>query len=292
MSYPVRKFVSDVAFGCFVIVCCLVVLAIPSKADARWPGCTTKDIIAYDESDFPLEYTRRLNDEGRDKLEVFLLREILAGRLWTIPAGSEIEIRYRENPLTMTPPPDQVLVVAKRIPDPSGVDKEMLDAIRVDRGADGGNLLHFGWTLWPSGIVFREEGDPCSASDWASEMHPGAYEDWEPHGRMVRWNQSVTEWSGPDRVILHIESPDDLIHGDRVYTMMVAASSRMGSRRKVKVRAVRVLLWKDHSDIDPKLINQITYAPDGCGWSGDDCIGEAWTDLGWGQIPPRLMAFR
>ena len=253
----------------------LVVLAVPPKAVAE-PGCTTQEIHVCEDSMMSLQLIMYRPRYAANALDAYLQ----VGQCWMIPAGAEITIGTGMSDPRVTPPdPPHVMVGALFLP---AEDGSMVFAENTT----------LGWTPWPGGIAFREEGESCSASAWASEMHPGAYEEYEPHDRMVEWNQSAVEWSGPDRQILHIESPDDLIHGDRVYTMMVAASNRMGASRKVEVRAVRVFLWKDHSNIDPELINQITYAPDGCGWSGDDCIGEAWTDLGWGQIPPRLMAFR
>ena len=48
--------------------------------------------------------------------------------------------------------------------------------------------------------------------------------------------------------------------------------------------AVSVRLWRSYED-DSNAQNRLVYAPDGCGWSGDDCTGELWTDLLKGDMP-------
>ena len=35
--------------------------------------------------------------------------------------------------------------------------------------------------------------------------------------------------------------------------------------------------------------NRLTYAPDGCAWTGEDCTGELWSDLMHGELPGELM---
>ena len=48
--------------------------------------------------------------------------------------------------------------------------------------------------------------------------------------------------------------------------------------------AVSVRLWRSYED-DSNAQNRLIYAPDGCGWSGDDCAGESWTELLKGDLP-------
>ena len=48
--------------------------------------------------------------------------------------------------------------------------------------------------------------------------------------------------------------------------------------------AVLVRLWRSYNE-DSSAINRIVYSLDGCGWSGDECTGELWTELLKGNIP-------
>ena len=66
-----------------------------------------------------------------------------------------------------------------------------------------------------------------------------------------------------------------------IKTMMRAATDR---HQVDQPDAVSVRLWRSYED-DSNAQNRLVYAPDGCGWSGDDCTGELWTDLLKGDMP-------
>ena len=84
------------------------------------------------------------------------------------------------------------------------------------------------------------------------------------------------------RVTLEIEIPGaDPISRATIETMMWAATNRHEVDRP---NAVSVRLWRSYED-DSSAQNRIVYAPDGCGWSGDSCTGELWTDLLKGDLP-------
>ena len=84
------------------------------------------------------------------------------------------------------------------------------------------------------------------------------------------------------RVTLEIEIPGaDPTSRTAVKTMMRAAYDRLQVDRP---DAVSVRLWRSYED-DSNAQNRVVYAPDGCGWSGDRCTGELWTDLLKGDLP-------
>ena len=66
-----------------------------------------------------------------------------------------------------------------------------------------------------------------------------------------------------------------------IQTMMLAATNRYNLDRP---DAVSVRLWDSYGD-DSSALNSIVFAPDGCGWPGDDCTGELWTELLKGDMP-------
>ena len=86
------------------------------------------------------------------------------------------------------------------------------------------------------------------------------------------------------RVTLEIESELAASDVQALHTMMKAAVER---HRRNWPDAVSVRLWGSY-DKDSTIRNAITYAPDGCGWAGDDCAGALWTRLHRGSIPGAL----
>ena len=90
------------------------------------------------------------------------------------------------------------------------------------------------------------------------------------------------------RVILEIESDDATTEHAQIETMMKAAVKR---HRQDWPDAVSVRYWKSYED-DQNITNRLIYAVDGCGWSGDPCTGEIWSDISRGEIPDHLMAWR
>ena len=89
------------------------------------------------------------------------------------------------------------------------------------------------------------------------------------------------------RITLEIEAPWAQTDRERLQAMMTAAVDR---HRKDRPDAVSVRLW-DSYETDFAARNGIDYAPDGCGWTGDRCTGELWTDLLNGTIPRDLADF-
>ncbi len=87
------------------------------------------------------------------------------------------------------------------------------------------------------------------------------------------------------RVILEIEIPGAGSEREQLLAMMKAAVDR---HRKDWPDAVSVRVWDDYGNDFSLARNGIDYAPDGCGWGGDKCTGEIWTDLLMGQIPEDL----
>ncbi len=86
------------------------------------------------------------------------------------------------------------------------------------------------------------------------------------------------------RVTLEIESELATTDVAALETMMKAAVDR---HRQDWPDAVSVRLW-DSYEKDSSIRNRIVYAPDKCGWSGDDCGAALWSDLYRGIIPDRL----
>ena len=90
-----------------------------------------------------------------------------------------------------------------------------------------------------------------------------------------------------NRVTLEIQiSNADPISREAIETMMRAAIDR---HRLDWPDVVSVRLWESYEN-DDIIQNRIRYAPDGCGWTGDDCTGEFWTDLFRGEIPQDLRS--
>ena len=84
------------------------------------------------------------------------------------------------------------------------------------------------------------------------------------------------------RVTLEIEiAGADPTSSTTIRTMMQAATDRYNLDRP---DAVSVRLWRSYGD-DSNARNRIVFAPDGCGWSGDDCTEEIWRDLLHGKWP-------
>ena len=134
---------------------------------------------------------------------------------------------------------------------------------------------------------------PDAAARQDPRPQPEAHEEYSiPEGRTIWRYQEVavqnSGWLGFPRQTLEIEAPEALIYGDRVLTMMVAALAQYD---REKPRAIAVRLWEDCSDPLAIAINGIKYAPDGCGWTGDECTGEIWTDLLRGEILAALTDF-
>ena len=87
------------------------------------------------------------------------------------------------------------------------------------------------------------------------------------------------------RITLEIEASGAPTNRDQLRTMMAAA---VGRHRQDWPDAVSVRLWDSYED-DSVTRNRVVYAPDGCGWTGDDCTDELWTDLQRGGIPEGLV---
>lgn len=85
------------------------------------------------------------------------------------------------------------------------------------------------------------------------------------------------------RVTLEIEAPQAERDEEVIGAMMVAAVDR---HRKDWPHAVTARLWKSYGK-DQVIHNRITYATDGCGWTGDKCTGSPWSDLHRGAFPER-----
>lgn len=86
------------------------------------------------------------------------------------------------------------------------------------------------------------------------------------------------------RITLEIEAPEAQTDNERLQSMMTAAVDR---HRQDWPDAVSVRLWDSYED-DFAARNRIVYTPDGCGWTGDDCTDELWTDPLHGTIPEDL----
>lgn len=86
------------------------------------------------------------------------------------------------------------------------------------------------------------------------------------------------------RVTIEIEAPTASSERAGLEAMMAAAIAR---HAKDRPDAVSARLWENY-ERDDIIQNRIIYAPDGCGWTGDDCSGEIWTDLFRGTIPGDL----
>ena len=89
------------------------------------------------------------------------------------------------------------------------------------------------------------------------------------------------------RVILEIEADGVTTERAQIETMMKAAVER---HRQDWPDAISARLWRDY-EADSVIANSIGYAADGCGWTGDDCAGEIWSDVFWGEIPDDLLAW-
>ena len=86
------------------------------------------------------------------------------------------------------------------------------------------------------------------------------------------------------RITLEIEVSGAQTDRERLQAMMAAGVER---HRQDWPNVVSVRLWDSYEN-DQLIRNSIDYAPDGCGWTGDDCTGELWTDLFRGSIPADL----
>ena len=87
------------------------------------------------------------------------------------------------------------------------------------------------------------------------------------------------------RVTLEIEAPGAQTDRERLEAMMAAGVDR---HRQDWPHVVSIRLWDSWEDSSP-IRNRVVYAPDGCGWVGEDCTGELWTDLLRGAIPEDLI---
>ena len=87
------------------------------------------------------------------------------------------------------------------------------------------------------------------------------------------------------RITLEIEAPQAKTDQDIIGAMMVAAVDR---HRTDWPHAVSARLWKSYEK-DQTIHNRITYAPDGCGWAGDQCTGGLWSELHRGEVPQELI---
>ncbi len=90
-----------------------------------------------------------------------------------------------------------------------------------------------------------------------------------------------------NRIILEIEAPTVQTDRARLEAMMIAAVDR---HRKDWPHVVNVRLWNSYEK-DSAIRNGITYAPDGCGWTGDPCLGNIWTKLHKGDFPDKLASW-
>ena len=86
------------------------------------------------------------------------------------------------------------------------------------------------------------------------------------------------------RVSLGIEAPGALTEDDKLLSMMKAAVER---HRQSWPDVVSVMLWDSFGNqIGASKV--IHYAPDGCGWTGDDCTGDIWTPIYEVEVPSEL----
>lgn len=84
------------------------------------------------------------------------------------------------------------------------------------------------------------------------------------------------------RIAIEIVSPEANDDRSAIIAMMAAAIER---HRQTWPDAIVVRLWPSSEVKFGTMRNSIIYAPDGCGWTGDDCNRGLWTDLGvWAGI--------
>ena len=69
------------------------------------------------------------------------------------------------------------------------------------------------------------------------------------------------------RISLNTELPEALTDRNKIRAMMAAVVAR---HRKNWPDAISVRLWRSYES-DGTALNRIVYAPDGCGWAGDNC---------------------
>ncbi len=89
------------------------------------------------------------------------------------------------------------------------------------------------------------------------------------------------------RIIIDVKAPEAKTDRESIEAMMSAIVKR---HRKDWPHVVSVFLR--HSDeLDTVAKNRVTYALDGCGWAGDGCTGEIWTELMEGEMPGDLTGW-
>ena len=80
---------------------------------------------------------------------------------------------------------------------------------------------------------------------------------------------------------MEIEASEAKKDEEMMGAMMVAAVDR---HRKDWPHVVTARLWKSYEK-DQSIHNMLTYAPDGCGWTGEKCTGKLWSELYSGEFP-------
>ena len=114
-------------------------------------------------------------------------------------------------------------------------------------------------------------------------MAPAAENDAAPLAYIVADEKDSSFGNSRRRVTLEIETsgvePESSL---AIATMMSAAKARY---QVDQPDAVSVRLWMSYAG-DSNASNRIVYAPDGCGWPGDNCTGTTWSDLLKGSLPP------
>ena len=91
------------------------------------------------------------------------------------------------------------------------------------------------------------------------------------------------------RVTLGIEADDATTDRAQIETMMKAA---VEYHRQSWPAVIFVQYWDNYANGDGwPITNAIAYAVDGCGWTGDPCTRELWSDVLQGEIPAHLMAW-
>ena len=86
------------------------------------------------------------------------------------------------------------------------------------------------------------------------------------------------------RILMDVKAPEAKTEREEIEAMM---SSIVKRHRKDWPHVVSAFL-RYSDDLDTNAKNRITYALDGCGWSGEDCTGEIWTQLMQGEMPADL----
>ena len=114
-------------------------------------------------------------------------------------------------------------------------------------------------------------------------MAPAAEKDAAPLVFTIAEEKDSSFGNSRRRVTLEIEtSGAEPASSLAIATMMRAARVRYHVDQP---DTVSVRLWMSYPG-DQNAANRIVYAPDGCGWSGEDCTGAVWSDLLKGSLPP------